>query len=213
VKNAPSKKPLLRGPARKPAPRGAKRAAKQSPDDAYQPPKTISRIDYLKDGRDHAFRAGVYAMVSGLGALLRCRDIFGKSLNLTGSQFAVLIGTAYRQGTGGVTIRELADHVGLAAPHVTTEVSRLIAMNLLIKRPHTVDRRSVLVCLSPSGEAEVERIAPLVRGVNDILFDGIDYQEFQAVSRVMRTLTVNVEKVFSEMRWGSLSGGSDQARR
>lgn len=144
-------------------------------------------------------------MVTALDGLLRCRDVFGKALDLTGSQFAVLIGTAYRQKASGVTIRDLAEHVRLAAPHVTTEVNRLIKHGLLVKRQHQVDRRSVLVSLSPYGEAEVERIAPLVRQVNDILFEGVSHQDFQAVVRVTQSLTVNVERVFSEIRWGRLA--------
>jgi DNA-binding MarR family transcriptional regulator len=211
VTKAPQKKQTVSHSARAriksaaPGDRVVKRAPKPALERVYRPPKTISRDDYLKDGRDHAFREGVYGMVTAQSGLLRCRDIFGKALGLTGSQFAVLIGTAYRQGPSGVTIRDLADHVGLAAPHVTTEVSRLIKMGLMIKRQHEVDRRSVLVVLSPAGEAEIERITPLVQRVNDILFDGIDYPDFQIVSRVMRTLIINVEKVFAELRWGHLA--------
>jgi DNA-binding MarR family transcriptional regulator len=134
-------------------------------------------------------------MVTALDGLLRCRDIFGKALHLTGSQFAVLIGTAYQQGSKGVTIRDLAEHVRLAAPHVTTEVSRLIKKDLLVKRPHDFDGRSVLVSLSPFGEAEIERVTPLVREVNDILFDGISHADFQIVARVTRILMKNVQKV------------------
>ena len=58
-------------------------------------------------------------------AFLACRDAFGRELDLTPSQFVVLMGVAHCQGTEGVTIRELADHVALASTHVTTEVGRL----------------------------------------------------------------------------------------
>jgi DNA-binding MarR family transcriptional regulator len=189
------------------------RSDKQGPthprERVYRAPKTISRDDYLKDGHDRAFREGVYGMVAALSGLLRCRDIFGKALGLTGGQFAVLIGTAYLQETQGVAIRDLAAHVGLAAPHVTTEVNRLIGMGLMIKRQNKVDRRSVLVVLSPEGHAEIERISPLMQGVNDILFDKIDYRDFQIVSRTMRTLILNVEKVFAEIRWSHISKTDD----
>lgn len=144
-------------------------------------------------------------MVTALDGLLRCRDVFGKALGLTGSQFAILIGTAYRQGSEGVTIRHLAEHVRLAAPHVTTDVNRLVKLDLLVKRPHAVDRRSVLVSLAPRGEAEVQRIAPLVRDINDILFDGISHHDFKVAARVMRDLVMNVEKVFAQLRLGDLA--------
>jgi DNA-binding MarR family transcriptional regulator len=186
--------------ARSPAKKAATRAAAAS----YVPPLTISRADFLKDGHDRAFRDGLYVMVMALDGLLRCRDQFGRALGLTGSQFAVLIGAAYRQGPDGVTIRDLAEHVRLAPPHVTTEVSRLIKMGLLVKRPNKVDRRSVLVSLSPSGETAVEQVTPMVRGVNDVLLQNISHSDFQAVVRVMRLLMVNTDTAFSELHRGGI---------
>ena len=63
----------------------------------------------------------------------------GRSVDLTGSQFTVLIGAAYTQGENGVTIRQLADHVQLAATHVTTEVGRMCRLGLLKKRVNALD--------------------------------------------------------------------------
>ena len=77
----------------------------------YRPPLTISRRDYLRGGSDAAFREAIYALVQGAGRLLTCREAFGRSLDLTASQFAVLMGVAYRQGRDGVTVGQLS------APH------------------------------------------------------------------------------------------------
>ena len=82
----------------------------------------------------------------------------------------MLIGTAYRQGSEGVSIRGLADHTQLAATHVTTEVGRLIGKGLLTKQASTRDRRSVLVRLTPKGEDAIRAVNPLLRRVNDLLF-------------------------------------------
>ena len=80
------------------------------------------------------FRQSLYLMVFAFSRLQTCREAFGRALGLTGTQFAVLIGTAYRQGHEGVSIRALADHIQLAPTHVTTEVGRLIGKGLLIGR-------------------------------------------------------------------------------
>ena len=106
----------------------------------------------LKSGGDVAFRETLYLMALAFGRLYTCREAFGRALGLTASQFIVLIGTAYQQGSEGVSIRALADHTQLAATHVTTEVGRLIDKGLLTKQASTRDRRSVLVRLSPKGE-------------------------------------------------------------
>ena len=113
-------------------------------------------------------------MVTSFGRLLDCRAAFGREAKLTGSQFAVLMGAAYTQGDTGVTIGQLAEHVQLAATHVTTEVGRLCRRGLLKKCENPDDRRSVLVRLTAGGEGSVRDLAPLMRGINDILFDGVN---------------------------------------
>ncbi|QRG09080.1 MarR family transcriptional regulator [Xanthobacter dioxanivorans] len=171
---------------------------------AFIPPITISRPDFLNAGSDRDFRDSIFSMVRALDGLQACREVFAQELGLTGSQFAVLIGTAYREGTDGVTIRDLAEHVRLAAPHVTTEVGRLVRKGLMTKRPHLTDRRSVLVSLTPEGEAEVRRVAPLVRRINDILFESISRADLDALTRAMKALIVNSERALAEVRWGDM---------
>src|SRR5688572_6539598 len=93
-------------------PAEAKNKAKRtSPAAGFALPATVSHPELLTAGHDDAFRETLYMMVQTLGRLLTCREAFGRAMGLTGSQFAVLIGTAYQQKTSGVTIRALADHV------------------------------------------------------------------------------------------------------
>jgi DNA-binding MarR family transcriptional regulator len=168
--------------------------------DAYRPPATISRKEFLIQGSDVEFRRSIYAMVQCVGRLLACRDAFGKELSLTPSQFVVLMGVAHSQGSGGVTIRGLADHVALASTHVTTEVRRLEESGLLVKRPSPVDKRSVRVFLQPRGEQEVERVAPFIRLVNDVLFQDIDPDALKTARHVSRQLILNSESALAEIR-------------
>jgi DNA-binding MarR family transcriptional regulator len=168
--------------------------------DAYRPPVTISRKEFLVQGSDAEFRRSIYAMVQSVGRLLACRDAFGKELNLTPSQFVVLMGVAHAQGSGGVTIRDLADHVALASTHVTTEVRRLEEAGLLVKRPSPVDKRSVRVFLQPRGEQQVARVAPFIRLVNDVLFEDIDPDALKTAQHVARQLILNSESALAEIR-------------
>ena len=168
--------------------------------DVYRPPVTISRKEFLVHGSDAEFRRSIYAMVQSVGRLLACRDAFGKELNLTPSQFVVLMGVAHAQGTDGVTIRALADHVALASTHVTTEVRRLEEAGLLIKRPSPDDKRSVRVFLQPRGEQEVGRVAPFIRLINDVLFENIDPDALVTAQQVARQLILNSESALAEIR-------------
>jgi DNA-binding MarR family transcriptional regulator len=163
-------------------------------------PRTISHPALLVKGSDLDFRQTVYLMVLAFGRLLACREAFGRALGLTGSQFAVLIGTAYQQGQDGVSIRALAQHIQLASTHVTTEVGRLIRLGLLTKRTNSRDRRGVLVRLSSKGEAALLDLAPFLRHINDILFRDISRTNFDAVSEVLTRFVVNSEQALAEIR-------------
>src|SRR6202047_1871769 len=121
------------------------KSPRKRPTAAFALPLTVSHADLLSGGTDVAFRQSLYLMVLAFSRLEACRGAFGRALGLTGTQFAVLIGTAYRQDRDGVSIRSLADHIQLASTHVTTEVGRLIDKDLLTKAVNQQDRRGVLV--------------------------------------------------------------------
>lgn len=163
-------------------------------------PTTISRKDFFRDGSDDWFRDALYRLVQTLSRLIVCREAFGRKLGLTGSQFTVLIGVAYRQGDTGITIAALSNYIGLAATHVTTEVGRLIRKDLLVKRPNESDGRSVLISLSPEGEAAVDEVSTMVRNINDLLFKNIDRKRFEMVNEFAKVLLTNSEYAIAAIR-------------
>ena len=167
---------------------------------AFAPPATVSHAALLTAGSDVAFRETLYLMVLAFGRLLACREAFGRALGLTGSQFAVLLGTAYRQGREGVSIRRLAEHVQLASTHVTTEDGRLVRKGLLVKATNQRDRRGVLVRLSPRGEAAVRRVAPFLCRVNDCLFAGVSRRDIASLDRFLRVFARNGEDALAEIK-------------
>src|SRR6476660_152133 len=167
---------------------------------AFVPLTTITLPPMLKSGGDVAFRETLYLMALTFGRLQTCREAFSRALDLTPSQFIVLIGTAYQQGAEGVSIRALAGHTQLASTHVTTEVGRLIAKGLLTKQPSTRDRRSVLVRLSAKGEAAINAVNPLLRRVNDRLFQNVSRSEFEVVSRFLQKFAHNSEDALFEIQ-------------
>lgn len=166
----------------------------------FVPPATITLPQMLLSGNDLAFRETLYLMFLAFGRLTSFRDGFGKTLSLTASQFIVLIGTAYRQGGEGVSIRALSDHTQMAATHVTTEVGRLIGRGLLTKSANERDRRGVLVRLTAKGEAAVVAVNPLLRRVNDRLFQNVSREDFATVSRFLTTFALNSEYALAELR-------------
>lgn len=180
-------------------PSNRRRVAGHEAGPSFRMPKTVSHAALLTNGGDEAFRQTVYLMVLAFGRLMTCREAFGRAIDLTGSQYAVLIGTAYCQGTGGVSIRALAEHVRLASTHVTTEVGRLIRMGLLTKRVNARDRRGVLIKLSRRGEAALLEIAPFLRRVNDLLFADVGRTDFESLSRFLALFASNTDRALAEI--------------
>lgn len=166
----------------------------------YVPPLTISRRSLLTKGRDVEFRDTIYLMIEILHLFDSCNAVFGRTLGIAGSQFSVLIGVAFRQGDNGTTISSLAKYIQLASNQVTTEVSALARKGLLVKRAGTEDRRSVLVKLSPEGEAAVARVVPLIRKVNDLLFDEISRAQMDELKQIFTRLSHNSEFTVAEIR-------------
>ena len=168
--------------------------ARKDEGQVFSPPSTITLDEMLRDGSDLHFRETVFLMVRALSHLEFCREAFGRRIGLTGSQFATLVGIAYCQGATGVTIRDLAKHVRLAATHITTEVGRLEAKGLLVKRTNEEDRRSVLVCLSADGEKLFKELTPYMRDVNDILFNKLTRADMNRLHTILLKFADNGDR-------------------
>ncbi len=186
---------------------GRKTRAKKAPetsgaveDTRFAPPLTVSHREMLNSGRDDEFRQTIYTIIQVLSELESCGAAFGRAIGLTRSQFAVLMGVAYQQGETGVRINVLAKYVQLASTHVTTEVGVLSRKGLVSKNVDLEDRRSVLVRLSPKGEATVTSIAPFVRRVNDLLFKGVAREQLKAMRETFTALSMNSEFALAEVR-------------
>jgi MarR family transcriptional regulator, organic hydroperoxide resistance regulator len=100
-----------------------------------------------------------------------CREAIRETLRLTTPQFTILIGVAFRKANGGIMVRALAEHAQIAPAHVTTEVRRLVEMNLLAKLPNKNDGRSDKA--NPQGQRAMTSVHPLLRRSSEVLFQDI----------------------------------------
>jgi len=166
----------------------------RSADGAFQPPLSVTRPELLRDGSDAAFREVIWDLLVVANRLQKFPEAFGRELGISSAQYMVLIATAHIQGGRGAGIRQLADHMHLPAPHVTTTVGRLVAAGLLAKRPNPADGRGVLVTLTEKGRTALTRLAPFQQQVNDALFEGLSRAEFDAFARLIETMVGNTRR-------------------
>ncbi|RKN40410.1 MarR family winged helix-turn-helix transcriptional regulator [Streptomyces hoynatensis] len=78
-------------------------------------------------------------------------------LGLTAAQ-----GTALRELTGPMTMRELSGRMGCEPSNATFIVDKLEALGLLERRPHPSDRRAKQLVLTPEGAALREKLMALL---------------------------------------------------
>ncbi len=142
---------------------------------------------------------------SAASALMRrLRRVLSDSLDLSASEQAVMLGLWYCERRGEPSVRELADHLHVAAANVTAELGKLESMGLVVKTPSRTDRRSLNVRLTQQGHDLLNDLAPILREVNLSLFAGVNYSDMVVVHRFFKQLIEQAPKAIrvAEMRKG-----------
>lgn len=157
-------------------------------------PLTITRAALLSAGSDGDFRDMLHNLLSVFARLEHVRARFGAFIGLTGVQFTLLITVRQLQGEAGVGVKELAEHLGLSAPFVTQETTRLVKAGVLAKATNPDDLRRVLLTLTDEGRERLRRLAPLQIEVNDTLFEPLDRADFGHLRRMAQSLRLSAER-------------------
>jgi DNA-binding MarR family transcriptional regulator len=99
-------------------------------------------------------------------AAITSRSLASVNEEVTLTQFGTLVVLSER---GPQTVTALAEHLDVHASTMTRMCTRLVSRGLVVRVPSAVDRREVVITLSPSGARLVED----VRETRKREFDGI----------------------------------------
>ncbi|MER5430583.1 MarR family transcriptional regulator [Streptomyces sp. NPDC002588] len=91
----------------------------------------------------------------------------------------------------GHPMTEIADHALMPAPSLTKLVDRMVAGNLVHRRPDPADRRRVLLYLTPRGRILHDRAAKRVHADQSELLAAID--DHGELTRLLLLLTAALE--------------------
>ena len=155
---------------------------------------TVSRRELLPDGTDNEFRAMIHNLLGIAQRLQTNRTSHARMLGITGIQYTVLTAIAHLQGTDGVAVNAIAQHLHLTPSFITMETAKLVARDIVQKRVDASDRRRVKLMLSRHGWKLLDDIVPIQQPVNDALFDDISTQEFRTFSRIIAVIAENAER-------------------
>jgi DNA-binding MarR family transcriptional regulator len=176
-------------PARKPGQSKAgphavvprKKTAKMS----FQMPLTVSIPDLLdEDGQsDRRFRQFLYDFSALAFYLEFAREHLAALLGLSAPQYNCLMIVAQYQGSEGIGVTEVSQHLHVSIPFVTGEIRKLVKARLVDKRRNPEDGRGVLVRLTAKGKAQVLHLKPQLQSVNDRLFGSLNAREFGILAK------------------------------
>ncbi|MEZ2410725.1 MarR family winged helix-turn-helix transcriptional regulator [Bosea sp. RCC_152_1] len=149
---------------------------------------TVSKPDLLDEGSDLRFRDLLYDFFAFGSGLEEARARFAGSIGLTPPQYLILIAVGRGTPDSELGVAQVAERLHLSGAFVTIEVSKLVKIGLVEKRPHPSDRRRVNLSVTSIGFEKLERLASLQRPVNDALFASLDRETFERLSGIMRRL-------------------------
>src|SRR5262249_7468013 len=141
---------------------------------------TVSIPHLMMDGSDRAFRHFIHDALAFFTRLQAVRSQLGAVIGLSGTQYTVLIAVAHVTGEARkIGVNQVAEHLHFSGAFATIEINKLVARGLVHKDADSVDRRKVILAVSPNGRALLSELAAVQRPVNDMLFRGLSATDFR----------------------------------
>lgn len=149
---------------------------------------TVSKPELMTDGDDTQFRSFIHDFLAFSARVDQCRAGFGRKLGISGIAYTTLMSISHLQDVDGVGVSRIAEHLHLSGAFVTIVVSQLVKEKLVDKRVNKIDRRRVLLTVTPSARKLLDELTTLQAPVNDALFDCVTAAEFKTLASMMSRL-------------------------
>jgi MarR family transcriptional regulator, organic hydroperoxide resistance regulator len=147
--------------------------------------RNIARPTELGDAEFREFIAELFAAAAGMQALRRA---IARSVGLGGAELAVLLAIWRLERLGPIGIKGVAEHLHVAGPHITHEVTRLVRLGYLQKSPDPADMRALSLKLTKHGAKLLASLAPALDEINRLLFEGMTAGHMRAQRAFFRRL-------------------------
>lgn len=108
--------------------------------------------------------------------------------DMTAAEYATLIGVWYCERSGKSSVRDIANHMHIAAAHVTAELGKLEDARLVTKEQSKRDKRVVEIKLTKKADELLDVLASTFKEVNMVLFAGLTYADMIVVHNFFRRI-------------------------
>ena len=154
----------------------------------YAAPPSVSVPSLLRGGSDRAFQKLVFDFFTISARIERVRVHFASRMGISRPQYSLLRAVAALQGSEGISIGVIAEHLHVTSTFITAQSGVLAQRGFLKKGEDAIDRRISRLSLTSKGKRLVEQIVNEVRPINDVFFGGLQRDEFDALSAIMEKL-------------------------
>ena len=168
--------------------------------EVFRLPTTATRSALLDGGSDERFRQLVYDLLTIATRMNFVREHLGRRMGLSGPQYSVLMAIAQLQGRVGVGVGAIAKRLHVSSAFIASETGKLSQINLVTKRPNPRDRRGVLLSLTRSGQALIERNRDEIRATNDAFFCNLSRKEFIAMTSAIASVVQGSRRAMARQR-------------
>lgn len=155
---------------------------------------TASKPELLDKDGDRTLRSVLHDYFAFGRNLEAARAKFANYIDLSPTQYLILIAVAHSNPDEPMGINQLADRLYLSGAFVTIEVNKLVINGLIEKVTHPSDGRRVQLSVTPQGEACLTRLAAFQRPVNDALFGMLSRDEFKLLSQLLARLAAGGDR-------------------
>lgn len=168
---------------------------------------TVSRPQLIVDGSDRAFRQFLHDTLAFSARLQAVRSQLGAAIDLSGTQYTVLIAIAHLSGSDEkVGVNQVAEHLHFSGAFITIEINKLVAGGLVEKQTDEDDRRRVVLTITPKARALLNDLAPTQRPVNDMLFRAMSAADFERTRKLMSDMVDAADEAIRLLDYNASKG-------
>jgi DNA-binding MarR family transcriptional regulator len=160
------------------------------------PPLSVSLEAFVKDGSDQGFRRLIYSLISLSDFMERNRDYFAEYIGVSSAQLLMM---AVIAETSDPTVSGVAERLSVSSQFVTMEIGKLIAKEIVQKRPNQADRRSIILSLTTKGETLLRELGPVRRKINDMTFRSLNKERAKALQEIVDDLNIDARSAIHEL--------------
>jgi MarR family transcriptional regulator, organic hydroperoxide resistance regulator len=152
---------------------------------------TASKPELLDKNGDQTLRSLLYDFFAFGRSLEDARAKFAGHVDLTPTQYLILIAIKNSTLDEPMGINQLAARLHLSGAFITNEVNKLVSDGLIEKSTHPSDGRRVQLTVTTQGVSQLTRLASFQRPINDALFGMLTRDEFRLLSQLLARLAAN----------------------